>query len=264
RVVTCRTTMASYATFTLLVLAGFLASAYSSSSPARIEDYPSTVQLETGIGRVWLQTCVGSVLTSRHVLTAAHCLIGTALIPRISRVRAGTSERGRGGDVWEVNSVIRHPDYSLKAFEGNVGIVRLQTALWFGAAIQQARITASGVTFPANVPVTLAGWGRTSQEDLWADRDLHSTQLYTVDHSLCVEKYGDLKVPIAVTENMICAATLGTTGANFGVRDGGSPVFYDGILVGFVSFGSPLSATEYPLVATAASPYSDWIVENAV
>nr|ABR88250.1 trypsin SP2a [Heliothis virescens]ABR88252.1 trypsin SP2c [Heliothis virescens] len=256
--------MASYTTFTLLVLAGLCASAFSDSSPARIEDFPSTVQLETGFGRVWLQTCVGSVLTSRHVLTAAHCLVGTALTPRISRVRAGTSERGRGGDVWEVNSILRHPDYSFRSFEANVGIVRLQYALIFGAAIQQAAITAAGVNFPGNVPVTLAGWGRTGQENIWADRVLHSTQLYTVDNSACANIYGELKLPISVSENMICAAQLGTTGANFGVRDGGSPVFYDGILVGFVSFGSPLSKTEYPLVATAVSPYTNWIVDNAV
>ena len=97
---------------------------------------------------------------------------------------------------------------------------------------------------------------------IWSDRDLTSSRLYTSDHAACVAKYGDLPVPIKVTDNMICATIPGTSGTHWGVRDGGAPVFYDGILVGFLSFGSPYGEN-FPLVATAVSPFSEWIVENA-
>ncbi|KAJ8711583.1 hypothetical protein PYW08_008537 [Mythimna loreyi] len=245
--------------FTLLLVAGCAA---VFASPAKIEDFPSIVQVETGYGRVWLQTCVGTILTSRHVLTAAHCLVGTAVTPRVSRVRAGASERGRDGQIVAVDSAIRHPDYTFKKFDSNVGILRLYSYFTFSDKVARASIAAKGVVFPANVAVTIAGWGRTAQDVIWADRDLSSSRLYTTDHNACVTRYGDLPIPITITSNMICTAIPGTTGTHWGIRDGGSPVFYDNILVGFLSFGSPYGS-KFPLVATAVSPFSDWIVKEA-
>uniref|UniRef100_A0A2H1VIA8 SFRICE_004671 n=1 Tax=Spodoptera frugiperda TaxID=7108 RepID=A0A2H1VIA8_SPOFR len=252
---------ARFATF--ILAAGLCVSAVLSASQASIEDFPSIAQIETGIGRVWLQTCIGTIITNFHVLTAAHCLVGTALTPRVSRVRVGAEERGRDGDVYAVQSIVRHPDYSFRSFDNNVGILRLQAALTFSSKVQMARITASGLVFPANVPVVLANWGRTAQDVIWSDRDLYSAQLFTVEHSACVERYGSLLLPIEVTDNMVCVSSAAAAGTHFGVRDGGAPIFYDGILVGFVSFGSPYGE-KFPVVATGVSPYSDWIVANAV
>ncbi|KAJ8709006.1 hypothetical protein PYW07_008832 [Mythimna separata] len=245
--------------FTLLLVAGCAAVL---ANPAKIEDFPSIVQVETGYGRVWLQTCVGTILTSRHVLTAAHCLVGTALTPKMSRVRAGAGERGRDGQIVDVDSAIRHPDYTFKRFDSNVGIIRLAAYFSFSDKVARATIVASGVVFPANVAVTVASWGRTAQDVIWADRDLTSTRLYTTDNKACAARYADLPIPITITSNMICTAIPGTTGTHWGIRDGGSPVFYDGILVGFLSFGSPYGE-KFPLVATSVSSFTDWIVENA-
>ena len=86
----------------------------------------------------------------------------SAVDARISRVRAGASERGRGGQIVAAESAIRHPDYSFKQFDSNVGIIRLQSYLVFGDSVRQATISAGGVVFPANVPVTIASWGRTA------------------------------------------------------------------------------------------------------
>lgn len=69
---------------------------------------------------------------------------------------------------------------------------------------------------------------------------------------------------INVSSDNICAAVPETGGRDSDFRDIGAPIFYDGILVGIVSWGNPLGNQEFPVVATAVSSYTDWIVANAV
>ncbi|CAH0677513.1 unnamed protein product [Spodoptera exigua] len=249
--------------YALLLVAALSANEVFSASQTSIEDVPNMAQLETGTGVAWLQTCVGSIITNLHILTAAHCLLGAAIEPRTSRVRVGAEERGRGGYVYAVQSFVRHPTYSNTHFDGNVALVRIQGSLTFDSKVQPARFAAPGLVFPPNVPVNVVNWGRTAQDTIWSDRNLYSSLLYTVDHKACAEKYASLSpVSIKVTDNMFCVREPGTLGTNFGVRDGGAPLFYNGVQVGFVTIGSPIGE-DFPLVVTAVSPYTNWIVETA-
>ncbi|KAH9644499.1 hypothetical protein HF086_006032 [Spodoptera exigua] len=226
----------------LLLVAALSTNEVFSASQTSIEDVPNMAQLETGTGVAWLQT---------------------AIEPRTSRVRVGAEERGRGGYVYAVQSFVRHPTYSNTHFDGNVALVRIQGSLTFDSKVQPARFAAPGLVFPPNVPVNVVNWGRTAQDTIWSDRNLYSSLLYTVDHKACAEKYASLSpVSIKVTDNMFCVREPGNLGTNFGVRDGGAPLFYNGVQVGFVTIGSPIGE-DFPLVVTAVSPYTNWIVETA-
>ncbi|CAH0596158.1 unnamed protein product [Chrysodeixis includens] len=301
--------MVSLAAWSVLLLAGLSAVA-ASGSPAVIEQFPSTVQIEIGYRHAWVQYCVGNLITGRHVLTVAHCTSGPVFDPRILRVRAGATYRGRDGVVNGVDSVKNHPNFNIrKGFTYDASIIRVDGYFYASPAINTVSIAAPGVYFPDNVPVTVAAWGRTTQDQLWADRELRSNILYTVNRHTCQERYTlnefpidlpdsipipqlpelpdlpieipDLPITIPdlpesipivipddffpislpITETMLCTRLPNEDGQNLGIRDGGSPLFYQNILVGMVSFGLPVGNSR-PLVATDVSHLSNWIVQN--
>lgn len=100
------------------------------------------------------------------------------------------------------------------------------------------------------------------QNVLWTDRKLYSADLVTTDHDACVAKYQEPLIPFTVTDNHICLRIPGTDSSNWGLRDAGTPVFENGTLVAFITYGT-LAGVDYPLVATAVSPFRSWIDINS-
>ncbi|XP_075984786.1 trypsin, alkaline C-like [Anticarsia gemmatalis] len=261
--------MVSAVTLSVLLFAGFCAASESGGSPASIEDYPSLVQVENGAGPLWVQTCAGTIITSRHILSAARCFSGPLFNPRLRRIRAGSSIRGRDGVVIGVESVANHPSWGANQHDGDISVVRLSASLVYGAGIQQGSVIGQGVAIPAALAVVHAGWGSTAQDAIWANRDLHSLSMHTVDHAACAEAYGsisigEIELPIHITENMICSGLVEDDGAlSHGVRDAGGPVYYEGVLIGVVTMGIPV-VDRLPLVSTNVASFTDWIVAHAV
>ncbi|XP_075984581.1 trypsin, alkaline C-like [Anticarsia gemmatalis] len=256
--------MVSAVTLALVLFAGFCTAEHYAGTPATIEQYPSLVQIEMGAGPLWFQYCVGSVLTNVHILSAARCFVGPLGNPRSRRVRAGATFRGRDGAIFRIQSITSHPSFLTNIFDGDIAVVRLSSALTFGSTIQQASIVAQDVIIPANLPVVHAGWGATAQNDaLWADRELHTINAFTITPEVCSERFdGSWILPFRITTNMICSG-LAPEGLTFGVRDAGGPIYYDDIVVGVISFGSHFNKS-IPLVATRVSAYTDWVVAQAV
>ncbi|XP_075984837.1 trypsin, alkaline C-like [Anticarsia gemmatalis] len=231
---------------------------------ATIAEFPSIVQVEDRVGAIWLQQCVGSVLTSYHILSAASCFSDVQYSARNRRVRAGTSYRGVDGLVREVYAVYNHPTYATPGMgqDGDISVVRLTTPLTLGATIEQASILGEGIYLPPGLEVTLAGWGTTAEGGLVGDEHLYSLDLVTIDDDRCLETYLGASTPHTITENMFCTG-LATGGRDLDSRDAGAPLFYSGVTVGVVSFGVSRGEDQYPVVATAIGSYTNWIVDTA-
>ncbi|KPJ14945.1 Trypsin, alkaline C [Papilio machaon] len=164
--------------------------------PAPIERYPSIVQVDalnvfTG---TWSQSCGANILTSRHVLSAAHCFDGSLYEPSRRRIRAGTADRNFGGSIVYVEREFIHPSYGQLGLDGDICVVRLLTALVFSPVIQQGTIVAQGTQVPDNMPVVHAGWGATSQGGP-ASSVLLDTTIYTVNNDLCL--FGLSRIAVA-------------------------------------------------------------------
>ncbi|KAM3960824.1 trypsin, alkaline C-like [Aphomia sociella] len=252
-----------FALFAATVCTGSDANRIVGGNPTTVEEYPTIVQVEFRSAIFWSQSCAASVLNSLYVLSAAHCFSGLFYNPSNRRIRAGTTTRGSGGQVINVEVAINHPSYSSFTLDGDISVVRLVDRLTLSDVIQQVPIISQDFELPANLPVYHAGWGATSQGGS-ASSQLQDVEILTVDRGVCHERYQTLFPRRSVTENMICAGILDVGGRDACQGDSGGPLYYQNILVGIVSWGQGCAQAFFPGVSTRVASYTNWIVATAV
>ena len=228
-----------------------------------IEKFPSIVAVENYgvLSGVWSQSCAANILTTRYVLSAAHCFRGLFYRPSNRRIRAGSSYRNTGGIVSYVDVEFNHPSYGLNGYDGDISVVRLLTPLEYSPVIQQAALVTHGFKMPDNLPVVHAGWGAISQGGPLSPVLLETT-IFTINNELCAARYQTLPRPQVVTENMICAGIPDIGGKDACQGDSGGPLYYTNILIGVVSWGHGCANETFPGISTAVSSYTNWIAAN--
>lgn len=129
-------------------------------SDATIEDYPYMA----GVMNLGRTSCGGSIINSRSVLTAAHCIF--LRIPATVSLFVGSSRRGgQGGNRHAALRVLIHPDYVSTGnpfnIQNDVAIIRTLLPIRFGRTTQPIPL-GNGIVIPG-VNVVLTGWGLTSE-----------------------------------------------------------------------------------------------------
>nr|XP_026497534.1 trypsin, alkaline C-like [Vanessa tameamea] len=233
--------------------------------PTNVEMYPSIVQVEflSQLTSIWSHNCGASILTSRFVLSAAQCFTGWNSDAPFRRIRAGATYRHFGGLVVYVDEALNHPSYGSSGIGGDISVVRLKTALFYSPTIQQATIVTHGSTVPDNHAVVFAGWGRIFSGGPHS-HVLRDVTVYTINNDLCAQLYGQLSVPLTITQDMICAGVLNVGGRDACHDDSGGPVYFGDIVVGVISFGYDCANGSWPSISSAVGSYTDWIIETAV
>lgn len=117
---------------TLLVAFGVIANAWCANDSAVIErefPYQISLQEEWPFFNDWSHICGGSIVTTRHVVTAAHCL--EPFYPSGLSIFAGNTDlNGRIGKRFMVESFIVHPDYEYLV-SSDIGILTTETPIEF-------------------------------------------------------------------------------------------------------------------------------------
>ncbi|KAL0901258.1 hypothetical protein ABMA27_006550 [Loxostege sticticalis] len=230
-----------------------------------INQYPEMVQVLFSTNNNFQQSCGGSILNNRAILSAAHCTAfghQSDIPTNWLRVRYGSSFRSSGGTVLTINRVINHPNYNRPVFMDNDISI-----LWVNGNIPQTATSRPALIagpnyYPAdNQVVWAAGWGHTiAGNPNSMSEQLRHVQIWTVNQAICRQRY--LSTPMTITDNMLCSGWLDVGGRDQCQMDSGGPLFHNGVVVGVCSFGQGCGSPYFPGVNARVSRYANWINQN--
>ncbi|XP_046978503.1 trypsin, alkaline C-like [Vanessa cardui] len=229
-------------------------------SVTTIGQYPMGVALLfswTGSGS-FFQSCGGSIINNRAVLTAAHCLIGDPIARWRSRV--GSTNANSGGVVYTTSRIIIHPSYNTATLDQDIAILHIVGSFSFNNNVRAGQIAGSNYNLGDNQPVWAIGWGTTSVGGSSSEQ-LRHVQIWTVNQATCRNRYAELRRTI--TDNMLCSGWLDVGGRDQCQGDSGGPLFHNGVIVGVCSWGERCALARYPGVNVRVSRYTSWIQSNA-
>jgi secreted trypsin-like serine protease len=202
--------------------------------------------------------CGGTLIDSRHVLTAAHC-IGTT-DPRLITITAGLHNKNDAEaetrQVRTVERIFKHAQYNEQTVENDITILRLSQPVDFNKYVQPACLP--GPDPQPDTNVVLIGWGA-QQLGGPAYHILKQANVKVISN--CNRFWGQVN-----EEKQICVANTGT-GESACQGDSGGPMLYQHngqwVVAGVTSFGSTSGCTTYsssqPNVYTRVSAFLPWI-----
>lgn len=191
--------------------------------PAQIQQVPYLVNIR--LNRYF--HCGGSLVTSRCVLTAAHCIGHNS--PNDFVVRGGNTLLTKVENWRTVERVFVSPEFNNRTFDHDVAIMRLNTKL-HGVNIKPILIGDFALT--EGDYVTVSGWGLTHEHAVQPPNHMYTVRLRVFEQEKCKASYDDYR---NVTDTMFCASVPGQRDAC--LADSGGPAVAKGRLVGIVSWG---------------------------
>lgn len=206
--------------------------------------------------------CGGSLINSKYILTAAHCIDGFSR----QKITVRLLEHDRGTDsestVIErnVSKIIRHSGYNDRTFNNDIALLKLDHEIPFGDEMRPVCLPPRGKSF-TNHEGLVTGWGVKSQGGVTSPV-LQEVKVPIMSNSECKKtKYGSKRI----TDNMMCAgypdgkkdACQGDSGGPLHVING---TVHD--IVGVVSWGEGCARPGYPGVYSRVNRYITWIGKN--
>ncbi|KAF2883819.1 hypothetical protein ILUMI_22350 [Ignelater luminosus] len=249
---------------------------------ANIGEFPWVVLLKSGRYDTFI--CGGTLINTRYVLTAAHCVPANA---DIASVRLGEhnvkSDQDCEGDTpgldycsdppidVEVEEIIPREGFSLRSenLYEDIALLRLKKEVNYTDFIKPICLPLSSeLRYKAfsGERATVAGWGKTKESAKMSDMKL-KVEIPVVSNHDCAEFYKKHNGRIAASQ--ICAG--GEKWQDSCQGDSGGPLMYryrskdeeNWVIIGVVSYGaSKCGAEGEPGVYTRVTEYLDWINDN--
>ncbi|XP_034105882.1 putative trypsin-6 [Drosophila albomicans] len=203
--------------------------------------------------------CGGAIISSKTILTAAHCLFnkyGVKLRSNRLKIVAGTPSRlvkTENTQELNVNKVRAHPKYSYPKYPNDIGILRLKESIRLDD------------TFATIIPIvdrdpkagllcTVVGWGTVIQYGPTPDEAVNGD--VTINTNARCSKIAGFR------KGMVCASNANDYEVDSCQGDSGGPLMCEGKVVGIVSFGTGCGEPDSAGVYTDVYHYREWIARN--
>ncbi len=235
---------------------------------AAINDWPSVVALvraPDGGGSLFdRQFCGGTVVSSRLILTAAHCVVsetGQPVPVDMIRIVGGTTSLEENPSTEErvVTNIYPHPDYQSndRGVYGDIALLELAHDI----GLPPAPLFTGNPEDYAGKMTSIVGWGAVEARDdnLLFTYELQEADVPIVARSICnqARSYDG-----AITDMQLCAGYQ-EGGVDTCSGDSGGPLFLevDGqpVLTGITSYGNGCAWANYYGVYTSVASYVPWI-----
>lgn len=217
-----------------------------------IEQHPYQVSLQTNSGSHF---CGGSIISEDVVVTAAHCMQSYSASQ--FKVRLGSTNYNKGGDLVAVKSFKFHEGYNPKTMVNDIAVIKLATPVRESAHVRYVQL--ANKTPATGTPAVVTGWGTKCFLTCSSlPTTLQEVEVDIVDEKACASaefKYGSL-----IQETMVCAYAVKKDACQ---GDSGGPLVSGGKLVGVVSWGIGCGKEGYPGVYADVPSLRSWVEKTA-
>ncbi|XP_058444136.1 transmembrane protease serine 9-like [Malaya genurostris] len=231
----------------------------------RVNQYPWMAILKYGDSFY----CGGTLISDRHVMTAAHCVHGfnkqRISVTLLDHDRSSSSETEVITS--KVDKIYKHSGYSPFNYDNDIAILRLEKVMEFNDKLRPVCQPTSGESF-AGYDGIVTGWGTTTQGGD-VSSTLQEVTVPVMSNEECRKSaYGETRI----TDNMLCAGyPEGEKDSCQG--DSGGPLHIiskemesENIhqLAGVVSWGEGCAKPDHPGVYSRVNRYEAWIRNNTI
>ncbi|XP_023239187.1 proclotting enzyme-like [Centruroides sculpturatus] len=221
--------------------------------------------------------CGGALVSDRHVITSAHCVMerlrkianASSLTVRLGEHRLNDDSDGANPVEFRVREVKSHPDFMRKTFKNNIAILVLEETVTFDEFVRPICLPYDQLRNEvlAGRDAFVAGWVTTAF-DIDSNPELKELRNTIWNNEECRRVFHR---DLPITVEYICAGIRDCCKESCSINAGGplalpvrksfsgSSRFY---LVGVASFGKRIGTSEYPVVYTRVTEYLDWISNN--
>lgn len=207
--------------------------------------------------------CGGSIISTRTILTAAHCPIGSSSTQVILGAHQLTALEGTQHRQTSPSSTYRiHGSYNPSNLNNDIATIQLPGTIPLNAQRSIVVLAPATAGTFAGILATVSGWGRISDASSATSAHLRSVQNNIITNAVCSSTYGGI-----IIGSTICMSTAGGQGTCNGDSGGPLTVPSGGARqqVGVVSFGAAAGCQlGHPAGFARVSSFRAWITTNTV